>query len=289
MDNMNRSYQEPGYGKGIFNKFKSKMPSFVNITNLKKLTVVAVTIGVIYYVYSRIKDTITNRPYLVKGEKSGTECLKVPGTRLRPSTIGHEFSYSFWVDVDDWGHNFNKPKHLFHVGNKDGTHVCPGVWFYPKTNNLMVRVDTYSNTKKTMNPISDPRLIKQESPCDLVNIPVQRWMHVAIVMINKTVDIYLNGKLTRSCTLENVPRINKGDVHINMDGGFDGRMSDLFYYNQAYSPGDIYSIYKAGPNSFDIIKYLDDYIKAHSAKIDFKINTKLTIGNTSLDLGGSTK
>lgn len=304
MDNTNsvpdmgyQNYQQPtygkynpiGYGRGAFNKLKSKMPSFVNIKNLKKIIVVAVTIGVIYYIYLRIKDTVTNRPYLVKGEKSGMECLKVPGTRLRASKIGHEFTYSFWVYVDDWGHNFNKPKHLFHVGDKDGNHVCPGIWLYPKTNNLMVRVDTYSNNKKTMNPISDATLVKEESPCDLVNIPVQRWMHVAVVMINKTIDIYLNGKLTRSCTLENIPRLNTGDVHINMDGGFDGKISDLFYYNQAYSPADIYSVYNSGPNSFDLIKYVDDYIKAYSPKVNFKINTEISVGNTSLNLGTSTK
>ena len=105
--------------------------------------------------------------------------------------------------------------------------------------------------------------VKKERPCDLVNIPVQRWMHVAVVMINKTIDIYLNGKLTRSCTLENVPKMNKGYVHICQNGGFSGKLCDLFYFNQAYSPGKIYSIYNSGPNSFDAYRYLDKFITAN--------------------------
>ena len=40
--------------------------------------------------------------------------------------------------------------------------------------------------------------------------------------------MFLNGKLSRSCTLEEVPKIAKGDIYINQDGGF--QVNYLIYY-----------------------------------------------------------
>ena len=270
---------------GMLDNIRNRMPPYVNKGNIMKLGIVALVVGVIYMIYKHIKDTVTNRPYLVKGEHNGTEYLKVPGTRIRPSKIGYEFTYSFWIYVNDWGHNFNKPKHIFHVGDENGRRVTPGVWLYPKTNNLMVRVDTYANKERNMNPTNNMNAVKKERPCDLVNIPVQRWMHVAVVMINKTIDIYLNGKLTRSCTLENVPKMNKGYVHICQNGGFSGKLCDLFYFNQAYSPGKIYSIYNSGPNSFDAYRYLDKFIAANKPKINLKLNVSADVGGQKVGVG----
>ena len=267
---------------GYMDNIRSNVPSFVNKQNMIRLGVLAIVISVVYYGYKYLVDIATSNPFLIKGEKDGTKCTKVSGTRIIPSKIGHEFSYSFWVYVDDWGHNFNKPKHIFHVGDPEGKNVCPGIWLYPKTNNLMVRVDTYHNKSGDMNPNNNVSVIKKENPCDLVNIPVQRWVHICVVMINKTVDIYLNGKLARSCTLENVPKINEGDVHINNDGGMEGKIADLKYYNQAYSPQEVYGIYLSGPNSFDIMKYIGSYLEKNVPKVN--LNFGIEVGDSSLNL-----
>ena len=42
-----------------------------------------------------------------------------------------------------------------------------------------------------MNPRIDPEIINERRDCDLVNIPVQRWVHIAMNLVNKTVDVYL--------------------------------------------------------------------------------------------------
>ena len=104
-----------------------------------------------------------------------------------------------------------------------------------------------------MNPSKNEAMLDQQKQCDLVNIPVQRWVHVAMVLVNKTLDVYLNGKLSRSCTLDDVPRLNKGDIYINLDGGFNGELSDLLYTNQAMSAKDIYSLYLSGYNAFSLL------------------------------------
>lgn len=221
-----------------------------------KLVTLLIICGILYAIFRYYKNVSRNRPYLIKGEKDATVELQIPRSKILNSKIGTEFSYSFWINVKDWGHNFNKPKHIFHIGDPDAKSVCPGVWLYPKNNNIMVRVDTHGN-KNNMNPSKDKNLIKKELPCDIDNIPVQRWVHVAIVLMNRTLDVYINGKLTRSCLLENVPKFNDGNMFINQNGGYDGLISDLMYSNQALSPNDIYLLYMSGKDAFVLYHHLD--------------------------------
>ena len=267
---------------------KATVGQYATSDNIMKIGVITLVIGIIYSLYKHIKTTLTNRPYLSKDMHDGSTEKKVSGDKIRRSEYGHEFSYSFWLYVNDWGHNFNNPKHIFHVGDPEGKNVCPGIWLYPKTNNLMVRVDTYSNPVSHMNPSINKKVLRKENPCDLVNIPVQRWVHVVVTMINKTVDIYLNGKLTRSCTMEHVPRINDGDVHMCKDGGFAGKISNLIYYNQAYSPAQVYRIYLRGPSAFDPMKYMDKLIKAvPKPKMNLKLNVSVSADVNGNKVGGS--
>lgn len=307
---------------------------------------------IIYKVYSGLKQKAKERPYLQKGSKDATQPLVLDKSKILPSKIGREFSFSFWLYVEDWGHNFSLPKHVFHIGDKKANVVCPGVWLYPKNNNLMVRMDTYNrlnNVSKTangrecqnwesnyphknstynsrrypnadlgnhnycrnpdnqdeawcftedpdiekegcgfkshlvpppMNPRTNPAMLNHQKECDLVNIPVQRWVHVAIVLINKTLDVYLNGKLSRSCTLEEVPKLAKGDIYINQDGGFQGKLSDLLYVNKAMSITEIYNLYLSGPNKFTIYDKLGDY----EPKVKLNVNVNVDVGTGGDDV-----
>tara|TARA_B110000208_G_scaffold51501_1_gene67674 strand:+ start:37567 stop:38814 length:1248 start_codon:yes stop_codon:yes gene_type:complete len=127
-----------------------------------------------------------------------------------------------------------------------------------------------------MNPILNPEQLNVEKMCDISNIPVQRWVHIGIVLVNKTVDIYLNGSLNRSCILDNIPILNKGNIYINQYGGFKGTLSDLLYQNHALSSYEIYKLYKAGHNTFDLAA------AAFSAIPKVKLNVNIDIGGGSL-------
>lgn len=299
---------------------------------------------IIYKIYKYLTNKAKERPYLIKGIKDATVPMIIPGNKLMRSTIGREFTFSFWVYVEDWGYNFNKPKHLFHIGDQDGNSVSPGVWLYPKNNNLMIRMDTYNRSNNvskttsgktcqnwtaryphktgnhtdekfpkadlgnhnfcrnpdnkktgswcytedpnkrwescgfpdhkippTMNPTKNPDVIDSNKDCDLVNIPVQRWIHISIVLVNKTLDVYLNGRLSRSCTLNEIPKFNDGDIYINQDGGYRGKLSDLLYVNKALGSEEIYGLYLSGNNRFTIYDKLADM----TPKINLKLNVEI--------------
>ena len=62
------------------------------------------------------------------------------------SKIGREFTLSMWLYINDWGSNVSEPQHVFHIGNEDQSDIVPGIWLYPKNNNIMIRMDTISMT-----------------------------------------------------------------------------------------------------------------------------------------------
>lgn len=297
-------------------------------------------INLIYRLYRNIKKRIKNAPFLMPGYHNANDALTYTKS-LPKSNYGYGFTYNFWMYIIDWGTNFNEPKHVFHVGDSDGNSVCPGIWLYPKKNNLMIRFDThnrYTNlsetisgrkcqnwkssyphdtseyteniypsgdlgnhnycrnpdnrpqgtwcftqdpnrktesckienykTSSTMNPLKDPSLLDIDKECDIVDIAIQRWVQISVVLNNKTVDVYLDGKLRRSCTLENVPKLNSGQVYITQFGGFNGFLANLQYINKPMSARDIYSKYLSGPKREGLLETIRQYLAGLEVEVD---------------------
>ena len=127
-----------------------------------------------------------------------------------------------------------------------------------------------------MNPSNSDADMNGE--CDIVNIPVQRWVHIAMVLHNRTMDVYLNGKLSRSCTLDSLPKFNNGDVHINKDEGFHGEICDLMYISRAIYPSEVMSYYLSGRNPLDIMGMLAAQLQKHKPTMPkVKLNIKVDI------------
>ena len=108
-----------------------------------------------------------------------------------------------------------------------------------------------------MNPSINKNILNKDTPCDLENIPVQRWCHIVVTLLNRTIDVFLNGKLARSCTLDKIPKFNEGNLYINQNDGYKGLISDFMYSNETISPKDVYNLYLSGYNAFIIYNYFN--------------------------------
>jgi len=160
--------------------------------------------------------------------------LKDKSFPVKNSDEGLEFSYSVWIYVQDWTQGW---KNIFVKGNKSdgaGTNSAraPGLWLYPDTNALHARINTFASPNEG---------------CDIKNIPLQKWVHITYVLNNRTVDIYIDGKLERSCVLRGVPKLNDEPVRVCDNGGFFGKISNLVYFRYAMKPDEVYKIYASGP------------------------------------------
>jgi hypothetical protein len=81
------------------------------------------------------------------------------------------------------------------------------------------------------------------------DVPINKWFNVIIRCKNTTLDVYANGTIIRSINLVGVPKQNYGDVYVGMNGGFDGNVSNLWYYNYALGTAAIQKIVSDGPNT----------------------------------------
>jgi hypothetical protein len=234
--------------------------------------VVIAIIFIIMYTYNQYKRYQYNNPMLVKDPKHATSELVIKGDTAPQSIEGKQFSYSYWMYINEW--EAGRPKCVFYRGDADCKSAAPSVWLYPNQNNLMVRVNTEQNNPENatlygdntlgdgsgtnMNPNEWIKTNRSEQDkymvyfsdkivCDVSNIPLQRWVHVVVTLWDRSLDVYINGKLARSGVLSSPPVLNNGDIHINKDGGFNGYMSKMQYFNTTLNPHSVLKLYREGP------------------------------------------
>jgi hypothetical protein len=88
-------------------------------------------------------------------------------------------------------------------------------------------------------------------PCDVKEVPLQRWVCITIVSSGRVLDVYLDGKLTRSCVLDNVVHVPRSPLKLRLgeNGGFGGRYSSVQMWGSQLTPDAIYGLYMQGPTS----------------------------------------
>lgn len=190
-------------------------------------TLVAVAIVVAVYFILKKKDetvstgTVNVVDTITDGKSQFDSNLDLPKSLNDPDGI--EFSYTCWVKIDNFAYRYGKPKVIFTKGPSDLSSMCPALFVDSTTNSLLVKLDTFGATEVV--PIS--------------NIPAKKWLHLAICVNQKGMDIYVNGQLYQHHTLSNIPKQNPGTVHTGIDGGFEGKIASINYYPSFLSPADV--------------------------------------------------
>lgn len=188
---------------------------------------------------------------------------------------GIEFSYTFYLNVhpaafrQEYGLT-----HIFHKGfSQQFPLLAPGVYMRSDTNTLRVYINSY----KTWN-----------NYVEVENIPVSKWVHIAIICKDKAFEVYVNGNLARKMSFDGyAPYQNFEDIYcfsqrrITMKqslvpsvdpNGFDvfgamkGTLSRLSYFSYALCYAEIQQLMNEGPStkidsaatSTNLPPYLDD-------------------------------
>ena len=190
-------------------------------------------------------------PLLINGMVDATQMIVFPQDpsnngavtiyRSVNATDGLEFTWSTWIFINNLQTNAGIFKHIFSKGNSniqsDGLiqpNNAPGLYIAPDTNDLVVLMNTFN-------------VINEE--ITIPDIPLNKWLNIIIRCQNTTLDIYINGTITRSIELSGVPKQNYGDVYVAMNGGFNGYISNLCYYNYALGTAAIQKLVSKGPNT----------------------------------------
>lgn len=280
---MNRNSYSPSSNtfKGIGNVFENNNGIVMNFA----FTIFVVIVFIIMYqlIINIIRRFYlqTDSPFLFRGIVDGKQLMTYDQdpTKSRYAVIkqsknkdaGIEFTWSFWINIEDLDHNKGKYKHIFHKGEAKFEHEddkktdtvsiddiqyepniinskddlittnglnfpnnSPGVYIAPNSNKLVIFMNTFENLMEQI--IID-------------DIPMQKWVNVIIRCENKTIDVYINGSISRRHVLKSVPKQNHGNVYTGMNGGFDGHLSNLKYYSESIGTREIENIITEGINT----------------------------------------
>jgi hypothetical protein len=85
--------------------------------------------------------------------------------------------------------------------------------------------------------------------CMVRNIPLQKWVSVIVSQYNQNIEIYIDGELASSCVTSGFPAVVDENAVICPDGGFEGKLANMFLYNIAVSSSHAREIYNAGPTA----------------------------------------
>lgn len=170
-----------------------------------------------------------------------------------------DYGIQFWMYVKDWEYRFGQEKTVLRRTDPSspGTYG-PEVTLAPNENTLQVRValfpsDPNSSQRSTPAPSNQGGSATGDSfTCKVENIPLQSWFAVSITVFQRNLDIYLNGKLVKSCVLPGVPRPFAGDIEVGPEGGFSGSVCEVFSYARGLVPADASAFHLQGtPCTYD--------------------------------------
>lgn len=192
----------------------------------------------------------TIRPYVIAKADEGQLQMKT----------GSEYTLSMWLYVKTWRNDLAK---VFEV--IEGSTVKMAGGFYPNEPKMYIRSDAAGALSSPT--VTSPNTLPE---CDIVDVAVQRWIHVTVSVNGRIMDVYLDGKLARSCILPNVQQFGANAQQVIRMYTFDGFYSGIHYQAYAATPDEIYSMYSSGP--YAATGFLDFLMEKVGIKVEYTKN-----------------
>ena len=250
--------------------------------NISTILLIIVIIVLLYIVVRYIASDVNT----LTGLSSGTAMTTIPSTSLAKSSSGNNssnFAYSIWFYVNDWNYRYGEPKVIFarasssppnSVGssstvggcagtqfgccpypdnatakmNGDGTNCagfCPGVILGAISNNLDIQLTVYPGLDNNADITGDRT--STIHTCSVQNVPIQKWVNLLISVYGRSLDVYLDGKLVKTCVLPGTAKItDSANVFVTPNGGFSGWTAKFQYYPNSINPQTAWNIYQQG-------------------------------------------
>lgn len=266
------------------------------------LFIVAAAVA-LYYLYTALTRSAspTDKVVLVQGKREGnTEPEKLP--KIPTPFEGGEYTFTTWLYINSFNTNMNARKHIFEIKGTNFSTLVVALGAFKntlvvRTHNKDIQTESFQGAvipkvtreteafsegfadstaadelsygnNGTMNSFFGP-MTTQDSAltptqmCDLPEIDMQRWVMVTVVLNGRTIDVYLDGKLARSCVTKSYYKVDPTGVtpKVTDRGGFDGYISNMTVANYAMNPDEIYRTYISGPEgaTYNILEWITSF------------------------------
>ena len=264
------------------------------------ILICVVALSALYYIYSWLNTSspLTSVPLVGTAAMNKTVPLgkttAVSAVDLSGVNASTPYSASFWVYVASTagsgadGNLINlmeiNTKKVTDNGNREGKTIVY-VGLNPVNATLVVRqgtndenskidstTDNSTASKYTLHSLitgynGDSIDFKANNRCDIVNgIEYQRWVLISVVSNGRVFDVYIDGKLARSCAYSagNVGSAN-GDAYAyfglkNDAETIKGYYSNGNFYNYSLTPANVWSMYQNGPGApFNLVDWISSF------------------------------
>lgn len=138
---------------------------------------------------------------------------------------GATYSYAGWVLVKDFTNGYGKERRVMSRGDS------PGLYLNSTSNAFVVKINTFGALETVLIP----------------DIPAMKWIHFAIVVDQRAVDIYINGILRQHHTLAQLPKQTTDPVIFGP--GWKGVVGKVTYYAMSLAPERVKRLSKEEPPS----------------------------------------
>jgi hypothetical protein len=257
---------------------------------LVQIVLLILSLIIVYYVYGFLTQTSSIKPtVIVESQISGVATPPTIPSIPMPFE-GGDYTASFWIYINSYNVNRTSRKHILSIGGSNFSTLFIGLGAFK--NSLVVRTHSRDDSSSTFsaNPsgsnngtiintstpnsqnLTDGSLKKSDMDtlltpmalndsilnesrvCDINTIDFQRWVQITVVLSGRSIDIYMDGKLSRSCITGSYFKVDPSGISLTLlkagpsgDSGFDGYLSKIQVANVALNPSDIYQMYTEGP------------------------------------------
>ena len=274
----------------------SKMPMIIIIV----ITILLFVFVILYITFAMKSNNlkgkaITTQPIDIAKSETPTQ---IGNSEFPKAAVGREYAYSFWLYLDNYqrtGLDNNSYYMVMYRGNSGSLeNANPIIMMDNQSNKLYIIIKTTQSSLQDVN-INTADIIKKnyfnsDTPlananthlvCAIDFIPLQRWVHVACVVDNKLVTLFLDGQIysvkttdefksskrTELDSMGNKVNYNliidktEGDLVIGRSAisqrmAIDGWVGKIEFFNYALTVDNVRQIYQQGPMPKGFLSWL---------------------------------
>jgi hypothetical protein len=273
--------------------------------DLKIIIGVVIVVIILYLIWTFFFSSVQ----MLMSFQSANTLNCISGKQVAQSGLNN-YSFSVWTYINDWTGGYGAPKNIISIQSPPLFGANPTTLFQlfldANRNDLHIYVkhakvvtsSPLDNTQTSDDVSSYQQSSSQNtnSTCSITNFPVQSWVNISISVYNRAVDVYIDGKLVRTCSLANVasPIDSGSTIYIGGSGsggnnnkcsgggelkGFTGYIASVLYNPDIISPQDAWNTYARGYNNstlglnnlFQRYKLEFSFLKDNSVIKSFKI------------------
>lgn len=227
--------------------------------DLKLIIGVVIVVILLYIIWSYLFTSMKILMSFQKGTKLTSMSLN--------SVVDHSknnFSFSVWAYIDEWSVNYGTAKNILAIKTPSpSTSPCFfAIYFSKTTNDLNIFVEqtnpsSAQSSTRSSSTTGENVFNSLNATCSVTNFPLQTWVNISVSVYNRAIDLYIDGKLIRTCSMTTVasPITTGSEIFIGGSApvesnvhipGFSGFIASVVYSPDVFSPKDVWDIYSRG-------------------------------------------